>query len=95
MDTLYYGNNFMKTTLEIPDKTFRKAKARAAQQGIPLCEFVTKAVERELETSASRANGEPPWMKHIGKLKHLKKELEEFDRIIEVEFEQIDPEMWK
>jgi predicted DNA binding CopG/RHH family protein len=35
----------VKTTLEIPDPTFRKAKATASALGIPLREYVTQAVE--------------------------------------------------
>ena len=40
----------MKTTLEIPDPTFRRAKATASALGIPLREFVTQAVEEKLST---------------------------------------------
>jgi predicted HicB family RNase H-like nuclease len=35
----------MKTTLEIPDAIFRRAKLAAAEHGIPLREFVTEAVK--------------------------------------------------
>jgi hypothetical protein len=35
----------MKTTLEIPDAIFRRAKSRAAERGIPLRQFGTEAVE--------------------------------------------------
>jgi hypothetical protein len=33
-------------------------------------------------------------MKHVGKLKHLHKETARIDRIIEEEFEKVEPEMW-
>jgi hypothetical protein len=33
----------MKTPLEIPDVIFRQAKAKAAEQGVPLRQFVTDA----------------------------------------------------
>lgn len=82
----------MKTTLEIPDQVFRRAKSRAAQQGIPLRQFVTEAVEEKLKTAGSPA--EKPWLKHIGKLKHLHEETARINKIIEDAFEQIDPEMW-
>ena len=62
----------MKTTLEIPDRIFRKAKSKAAEKGIPFRQFVTDAVEDKLKES--RAIGSKPWMKHVGKLKHLRKE---------------------
>jgi hypothetical protein len=44
----------MKTTLEIPDPTFRKAKAAAGALGIPLHEFVTQAVEEKLSMGGRR-----------------------------------------
>ena len=83
----------MKTTLEIPDKIFRRAKSKAAQQGIPLRQFVTEAVERKLRDDPPP--GEKPWLKHFGKLKHLRKETARVDKFIEEAFETIDPELWK
>jgi hypothetical protein len=83
----------VKTTLEIPDAIFRRAKSKAAERGIPLRQFVTEAVEDKL--SAAPTLGKQPWMKHIGKLKHLRKENARIDKAIEEAFEQIEPEMWK
>jgi len=62
----------MKTTLEIPDAIFRRAKSAASERGVPLREFVTDAVKEKL-ASKTKA-GEKPWLKHMGKLKHLRKE---------------------
>jgi hypothetical protein len=45
----------MKTTLEMPDKLFRRAKATAAQRGQSLKQLVTVALERELAGPASGA----------------------------------------
>ena len=42
----------MKTTLEIPDPIFRRAKSVAAERGIPLREFVTEAVKDKLASDA-------------------------------------------
>jgi len=83
----------MKTTLEIPDAIFRRAKSKAAERGIPLRQFVTEAVEDKLK--ACPAPGKQPWMKLAGGLKHLRKETARINKIIEEEFEQIEPEMWK
>ena len=83
----------MKTTLEIPDAVFRRAKSKAAERGIPLRQFVTEAVEDKLK--ASLAPGKQPWMKLAGGLKHLRKETARINKIIEDEFEQIEPEMWR
>ena len=83
----------MKTTLEMPDNVFRRAQSKAAEQGIPLCQFVTEAVEQKLREPTP--SGEKPWMKHVGKLKHLHEETKRIERIIEEEFEQIEEDMWK
>jgi hypothetical protein len=82
----------MKITLEISEAIVRRAKSEAAERGIPLRQFVTEAVEDKLNTSP-HAN-EKPWMKHLGKLKHLRKETKRINRRIEKQFEQIDPEIW-
>lgn len=83
----------MKTTLEIPDKIFRQAKSKAAERGIPLRQFVTEAVEQKLLEPAPAS--ERPWLKHFGKLKHLRKETARINKLIEAEFETIEPELWK
>jgi len=80
----------MKTTLEIPDAIFRRAKSQAAQRGIPLREFVTEAVKDKLAGSGEgRAK---PWMAAFGKLRHLRKETARINRLIEEEFEQVEAE---
>jgi hypothetical protein len=79
----------MKTTLEIPDFLFRRAKSVAAERGIPLRQFVTEAVQEKLRIAPQ----EKPWMKHLGKLKHLR-ERKQIDKRVEEAFEQIDRELW-
>jgi hypothetical protein len=81
----------MKITLEIPDTIFRRAKSKAAEQGIPLRQFVTEAVEVKLKTT--RSAGLKPWMKHMGKLKDLHKETGRITKIIEEAFEEVDPDL--
>jgi hypothetical protein len=83
----------MKTTLEIPDRIFRRAKSAAAEHGVPLREFVTQAVKEKL--AAGSAPPDRPWLKHMGKLKHLHKETERINRLIEEDSEKIDAEMWR
>ena len=39
----------MKTTIDLPDPVFRRAKATAATRGISLKAFITSAVESSLE----------------------------------------------
>jgi len=83
----------MKTTLEIPDSVFRRAKSVAAERGIALREFVTEAVKEKL--SAEAKAGEKPWVKHMGKLKHLKQETKRINARIEEDSAKIDAEMWR
>jgi hypothetical protein len=83
----------MKTTLEIPDRVFRRAKSAAAARGVALREFVTEAVKDKL--AAKSKAGEKPWTKLMGKLKHLHKETVRINRAIEEDSEKIDPEMWR
>jgi hypothetical protein len=83
----------MKTTLEIPDLLFRRAKSVAAQRGIPLRQFVTEAVQDKL--SSLSGPSPKPWMRHVGKVKHSRKESQEINKRIEEAFEHIDKENWE
>jgi hypothetical protein len=78
----------MKTTLEIPDTLFRRAKSAAAEQGIPLRALVTEALAEKLRAGARE---DKPWLKSFGKLRGLHKETARIGAIIEAEFGQIEP----
>lgn len=83
----------MKTTLEIPDTVFRRAKAAAAHRGVTFREFVTEAVREKLAPPTRRSRNEQPgWMKVFGAARRHGRELRRIDDLIEAEFEQIDPE---
>ncbi len=82
----------MKTTLEIPDPVFRRAKALAAEEGIPLRQLVTEAVEQRVRAKAIA--GKKPWVRLAGKLRHLRRENARVNRVIEQEFGRIEPEEW-
>ena len=79
----------MKTTLEIPDAIFRRAKSLAAERGIPFRALVSEAVVDKLRASNGRGK---PWMEAFGRLRHLRRETAKINRRIEQEFEQIEPE---
>ena len=79
----------MKTTLEIPDAIFRRAKAKAAEHRIPLRQFVSEAVAEKL--GAESPAGAKARMALVGKLRHLHKETVRINSLIEREFEKIDP----
>lgn len=83
----------MKTTLDLPDPIFRKAKATAAEHGQSLKDFVTEALRDKLAADAGRPIAtEPLWMQGFGKLKHLHKETVRVQSVIDEEFGVIEPE---
>jgi hypothetical protein len=79
----------LKTTIEIPDGLFRRAKSAAAERGVPLRALVTEALADKLR---AHPNNDKPWMKGFGKLRHLHKETTRINQIIEDEFGRIEPE---
>jgi len=82
----------MKTTLEIPDAIFHRAKARAAEQRVPLREFISEAVAEKL--AAKSPSQRKARLKLAGSLQHLRKETARITRLMEREFERIEPEEW-
>jgi len=68
----------MKTTVEIPDVLFRKAKAAAAERGVPLKDLFTQAVREHLHRGAGDSSRDKPsaptWMNAFGGLRSLHKE---------------------
>ena len=90
----------MKTTVEIPDTLFRKAKATAAQQGVSLKILLTDAVREHLERGGVKNKlaepaPSPTWMKAFGGLRHLHKETQKINRILQREFERIEQDEWR
>lgn len=78
----------MKTTLEIPDPIFRRAKSVAAQRRVALHVFVVEAVEEKL--AAVTEKQEKPWVRLAGGLKHLHKETLRINEVMKREFGQYD-----
>jgi hypothetical protein len=54
-----------------------------------LRQFVTEAVEEKLTVKGTSSK---PWMKMVGGLQHLRRETTRINRLIEEEFERIEPE---
>ena len=79
----------MKTTIEVPDALFRRAKSVAGQRGIPLRALVAEALTDKLKAVDG---DDKAWMKGFGKLRDLHEETAKIDRIIEEEFGRIEPE---
>ena len=81
--------------MELPDSLFRDAKAAAAQQGISLKEFFTRAIREQLHRKQGDTAGVRPWMKAFGGLRGLHRETKRIEQIIAAEFERIDEEEWR
>jgi len=81
----------MKTTIEIPDPLFRRAKAQAAERGQSLKAFVGEALQEKLGAGRSSPT-EPEWMAGFGKLRRLHKETQAIQARIDEVFEIIEPE---
>lgn len=52
----------MRTTLDLPDETFRQLKAQAAMRGLKLKELVTQLIERGLAAGMTK----PPPLPQYG-----------------------------
>lgn len=79
----------MKTTLEIPDPLFRRAKALAAQKGMSLKQLVTDALAEKLE-NARRPGGAPGWKALSGNLRDLRVETARILDLVEADSGHID-----
>ena len=83
----------MKTTVEIPDSLFRRAKSKAAERGQSLKEFMTEALQEKLAPNAAATRpGEPPWMQGFGKLRRYRSETARIQAQIDEVFEVIEAE---
>ena len=82
----------MKTTIEIPDPLFREVKATAASRGQSLRQFLTDALVERLRHV--EAQSRRPWMKHFGALRDNSEEVDRIERVVEDEFENVDPRDW-
>ena len=82
----------MKTTLEIPDPLFRRAKATAARQGRSLKQLVQEALTEKLARTEGDATRVKPWMALAGGLRHLHAENVRIDGVIATEFGNLEPE---
>ncbi len=83
----------MKTTIELSDALFRKAKTAALHEGLSLKKLFTQGLEMRLRKSnISNKPAGPEWMRAYGALRYLRHERKKIERAIESEFEKIEPE---
>ena len=82
----------MKTTIEIPDALFRRAKVKAAERGQSLRQLVTEALKEKLDATGAPAPSQPRWMDGFGKLRRLRHETGRVQAQIDEAFETVEPE---
>jgi hypothetical protein len=84
----------MKTTIELPDPLFRRAKTAAVQEGVTLKQLFTEALESRLnhQGPVGKKSKLPRWFPAYGALRHLRRERRTIEQAIESEFEKIEPE---
>ena len=80
----------MKTTIKLPDATFRHIKTIVASRGLTMEQFFATALEEQIrrytqETQTREA--EAPWMAGFGALSDLSGENQRILELIEEEFE--------
>jgi hypothetical protein len=88
----------MKTTVEIPDQTLKRAKTLAAAKGVSLEQLVAEAIEEKVGHGLAPGMGEQRWMKLYGafaKSEDMRLDTRSIQQTIDEEFERIDPGDWK
>jgi len=84
----------VKTTLDIPDDLFKKAKARAALHNLSLKDFVCRALREKLTRKrADRQDATSGWRTAYGR--GLAREVARADEAIAATFEHVDPKEWQ
>jgi len=81
----------MKTTLAIPDSIFRRAKSKAAKQGISLRQFVIDALRDKLKSAAMAT--QHSWIKPGAKPASLRPANRQMDALIAEVFGQVEPQV--
>ena len=87
----------MRTTIDIPDDVFRRAKALAALRGSTLKDLVAEALRTFLAAETAEVAEPRGWRKVFGSMssEEDREELARIDARIEEAFEQIYPEDWE
>ena len=82
----------VKTTIEIPDELFKKAKATAAIHGESLKELICDALEIRL-ASMPKVHGDRSGWRNVFGLAEPKS-IQRIDRLINADLERVDPSEW-
>ena len=82
----------VKTTVEIPDDLFKRAKVLAAQEGLSMKQLITESLQQRVGRHSTETALEPVWKRAFGAMRMYRKENRRIEKIIEQEFEQVEPE---
>jgi hypothetical protein len=82
----------MKTTVEIPDELFKQAKVFAALEGLSMKQLITEALQQRVAKETPASKTDPAWRRAFGAMRSYTKENRKIEKIIEEEFERIEPE---
>ena len=83
----------MKTTIEIPDELFKRAKTTAAIRGESPKELIRAALEARLAAVSPSHSDRSGWRSVFGLAEP--KSVEAVDRIVAAELERVDPSEWR
>lgn len=83
----------VKTTIEIPDELFKKAKATAAMQGESLKELICDALETRLASASLPQTDRSGWRSVFGLADP--KAVAKVDQFIDADLERVDPSEWR
>jgi len=83
----------VKTTVEIPDELFKKAKATAALEGESLRELICDALETRLALQPPPQTDRSGWRSVFGLAEP--RIVDKVDRLIAEDLEQIDRSEWR
>ncbi len=83
----------MKTTIEIPDELFKKAKATAALQGESLRELICDALEARMASLPRHQTDRSGWRTVFGLADP--KSVARVDGLIAADLERVDSSEWR
>jgi len=82
----------VKTTVEIPDELFKQAKVLAALEGVSLKQLITESLQQRVMSQSQETKPEPSWRRAFGAMRSYRKENRRVERLIQEEFERVEPE---
>jgi hypothetical protein len=83
----------VKTTIEISDELFKRAKATAAMEGESLRELICDAIESRLDSASPPRTSQSGWRSVFGLAGP--KSVAKIDVVLAADVERVDPSEWR